>query len=107
MKKLAVLTFGLIAAMPAPAAADNTPSLDPNEVLCRTVRATGSRIATSRRCATRAQWLEDDRQQRAQLAERQIRQTQPSCMNPAERMSAAGRYVPQAINGGGVQLGCQ
>jgi hypothetical protein len=99
MKKLAVLTFGLISAMPAPAAADNTPALDPNEVICRTVRATGSRLAASRRCATRAQWFEDERAQRTWLNERQVRQTQPTCMNPAERMRVAGRYASQAMQG--------
>ena len=107
MKKLAVLIFTTIAATPAPARAETTtPQLDPNQVICRTVTATGSRLGQSRRCATRAQWLEDERTQRAWIAERQVRQTQPSCMNPAERMSAAGRYVPAAINGGGVQF-CQ
>lgn len=99
MKKLAALTFGLLTTMPAPAAADNVPSLDPNEVICRTVRATGSRIATSRRCATRAQWLEDERAQRTWLAERQTRQTQPTCMNPAERARVNGRYASTAIGG--------
>jgi len=88
--------------MPAPAAADDTStSIDPNEVICRTVRATGSRIATSRRCATRAQWLEDERAQRTWIAERQVRQTQPTCMSVAERMSANGRYVSTALGGGG------
>jgi hypothetical protein len=102
MKKLAVLTFGLIAAMPAPvAAADNSATPDPNEVICRTTRVTGSRLATSRRCATRAQWLEDDRTQRAQLAERQLRQTQPSCMSAVERMTAQGRYASSALGGAG------
>ena len=103
MKKLAVLIFTSITsiASAAPALAENTsPQLDPNEVICRTQRVTGSRVGMSRRCATRAQWLEDERQQRAQLAERQIRQTQPSCMRPAEQMRAAGRYASSAIGGG-------
>ena len=99
MKKLAVLTFALIAAMPVPAAAENAPTFDPNEVICRTVTVTGSRLGASRRCATRAQWLEDERNQRAHLAERQIRQTQPTCMNPAERMRVNGRYASSAMGG--------
>jgi hypothetical protein len=106
MKKLAVLTFAMIASTPLPALADTTtPQLDPNEVLCRTVRATGSRLAVSRRCATRAQWLEDERAQRAWINERQIRQTQPTCMNPAERARVFGRYASSAIGGG--SIGCQ
>ena len=107
MKKLAVLAFGLISAMPAPAPAapGSTSTSDPNEVICRITRVTGSRLGASRRCATRAQWAEDDRMQRAQLAERQLRQTQPSCMSVAERMSASGRYASSALGGGGAS--CQ
>jgi hypothetical protein len=103
VKKLAVLTFGLISAMPAPApaAADNASAYNPNEVICRTVRATGSRIASSRRCATRAQWAEDDRMQREAIRSAQTRQTQPSCMSVSERMSASGRYASSALGGSG------
>ena len=103
MKKLALLAFGLISAMPAPlaAAADNTPTPDPNEVICRTVHMTGSRLAMSRRCATRAQWAEDDRAQRAALSAAQTRQTQPSCMSVSERMNASGRYASSALGGSG------
>ena len=103
MKKLALLTLATIAA-PLPALADtNQPQLDPNEVICRTARVLGSRLGMSRRCATRAQWLEDDRQQRAQLNERQLRQTNPSCMNPAERSAAFGRSAVVQ----GSTIGCQ
>jgi hypothetical protein len=92
MTKLALLVLTL--AGPAAAIAQDTaPTLDPNEVICRTERQIGSRLGASRRCATRAQWLEDDRQQRTQLSERQTRQTQPSEMNPAARARAFGRSV--------------
>ena len=104
MKKLAVLTFGLIAAMPAPALAGDPPSFDPNEVICRTTRVIGSRLGASRRCATRAQWAEDDRAQREALRSAQTRQTQPSCMNPAERARVNGRYASAAM---GSAIGCQ
>ena len=96
-----LLVAALAASAPAPADT-GTPQLDPNEVICRTVSATGSRLAQSRRCATRAQWQEDERAQRTWLNERQTRQTQPSCMNPAERARAMGRYYP----GGGAGGGC-
>ncbi|HEV2816868.1 MAG TPA: hypothetical protein VGW40_06565 [Allosphingosinicella sp.] len=97
-----LLAAAVATAAPAPALADtNAPPLDPNEVICRTVSATGSRLAASRRCATRAQWLEDERAQRAWIAERQVRQTQPSCLNPAERARTMGRYYAGGGTGAG------
>ena len=102
MTRSAALAAILCAASPAPAVADtSTPQLDMNEVICRSVSATGSRLAQSRRCATRAQWLEDERTQRAWIAERQVRQTQPSCMNPAERARVMGRYYAGGGTGAG------
>jgi hypothetical protein len=92
MTKLALLALSL-AAPAAAIAADNEPQLDPNEVICQTVRVTGSRLAMSRRCATRAQWLEDQRQQRAQLNERTLRQVNPQGMSASERAFANGRSV--------------
>jgi hypothetical protein len=104
MKKLAVPILAAVASLPLPALAETiTPRLDPNEVICRTERQIGSRLGASRRCATRAQWLEDDRQQRTQLSERQTRQTQPSCMNPAERAAGFGRSAVVQ----GSTIGCQ
>lgn len=100
MTKLAILVLALSPASAA-MAETTTPQLDPNEVICRTVRATGSRIAASRRCATRGQWLEDERQQRSWIAERQVRQTQPSCMTPGERARVFGRQVSPTAQGGG------
>ena len=100
MTRLTIVILALSSASAA-SADTTTPQIDPNEVLCRTVRATGSRIAASRRCATRAQWLEDERQQRSWTAERQIRQTQPSCMTPGERARVSGRQIsPTALAGG-------
>jgi hypothetical protein len=99
MKKLAILVLTLTA--PAAAiASDTTATADPNEVICRVERATGSRVGLSRRCATRAQWIEDQRQQRAQLQERTLRQTNPQGMNPGERGLINGRYVSPAARGG-------
>lgn len=92
MTKFAILVLSL-AASGAAAAETSAPAFDPNEIVCQTVRATGSRLAASRRCATRAQWAEDQRTQRAQLAERQLRQTQPQSMGPAERARTAGRSI--------------
>jgi len=90
MTRSAILIVALSAAA---AAAAETPAGDPNEIVCRTVSATGSRLAQSRRCATRAQWAEDERQQRAQFNERTLRQTNPQALSAAERAFANGRSV--------------
>ena len=42
---------------------------DPNEMICRSEAEPGSRLRAQRRCATRAQWAEQIRQDR-QYAER-------------------------------------
>jgi hypothetical protein len=92
MTKFAILALCLTASGVA-AAETTAPAYDPNEIVCQTVRVTGSRLGASRRCATRAQWAEDQRTQRSQLAERQLRQTQPQSMGPAERARAFGRSI--------------
>jgi hypothetical protein len=99
MKKFALLALAL-AASTAAIAADTLPAGDPNEVICRTVSVTGSRLAASRRCATRAQWAEDERSQRTQLMERTLRQSNPQGMNPGERAAVNGRYISPAAAGG-------
>jgi hypothetical protein len=53
----------------APAAPGATSALDPNEIICRSEQAIGSRLRWNRVCATRGQWIEHIRQDR-QLAER-------------------------------------
>ena len=59
------------AAPPTPAApaAGAAGAYDPNEIICRSEQAIGSRLRWNRVCATRAQWLEHIREDR-QLAER-------------------------------------
>jgi len=92
MLKFAILALAL-GASTAAVAETSTPGLDPNDVICRTVSATGSRLARSRRCATRAQWAEDEREQRAVHSERTLRQVNPQNMSAAERAFANGRSV--------------
>jgi hypothetical protein len=99
MTKFAIPVLALAASTTA-AAETSTPTLDPNEVICQTVRVTGSRLGASRRCATRAQWVEEQRQQRAQLAERQQRQVNPQTMGAAERARSFGRSIN--VGGGSV-----
>jgi len=57
------------AAQPAAPAAGSTAALDPNEIICRSEQAIGSRLRWNRVCATRAEWIEHVRQDR-QYAER-------------------------------------
>ena len=100
MTKFAILILTMSASTAA--LAENTaPTYDPNEIVCQTVSVTGSRLGASRRCATRAQWAEDQRMQRRAHDERTLRQINPQGMNPGERGDAFGRYVSPAARGGG------
>jgi hypothetical protein len=55
-----------IASVPGAASAADTPRppQDPNEKVCETVTSIGSRLATKRVCATRAEWAEKRKQER-------------------------------------------
>lgn len=61
MKKVAFVVMFAVAT-PALADADTkakrTESYDPGRVICRSERATGSRLATHKRCLTAQQWDE-------------------------------------------------
>lgn len=60
MKKT-VLFFSMFAALPAMAetkADSKKAAEDPNRVICRTERSTGSRLATQKRCLTAQQWAD-------------------------------------------------
>jgi hypothetical protein len=88
------LVLALIAAEPASTAAP-----DPNEMICRSVGAIGSRLARQRRCATRAQWEENARNERRSTEDAQLGQTNPQGFNPGERGASAGRYVAPPARG--------
>ena len=47
------------------------PKLDPNQRICEDVTQVGSRLATKRICATRAEWAEKRKQDRAAVDEAQ------------------------------------
>jgi len=91
-----ILILALMAAEPASSAA--TP--DPNEMVCRSVRSIGSRLARERRCLTRAQWEEDRLNNRRSTEDAQMGQLNPQGMNPGERAVGAGRYVAPPARGG-------
>lgn len=93
-----ILILAMMAAEPATAAASANP--DPNEMICRSVRTIGSRLGRERRCATRAQWEEQARNERRSTEDAQLGQVNPQGMNPGERASGAGRYVAPPARGG-------
>ncbi|HYJ53510.1 MAG TPA: hypothetical protein VEW04_10110 [Allosphingosinicella sp.] len=93
-----ILVLALIAAEPATGETSSTPN--PNEMICRSIRQIGSRLARERRCVTRAQWEEDQRNQRNMVENGQNQQVNPQLMTPGERAVAGGRYLPVAARGG-------
>jgi hypothetical protein len=63
---------------PAPAPTSEAPeahgkkALDPNERICEDIVETGSRLASRRYCATRAEWAERKRQDREAIEKAQL-----------------------------------
>jgi hypothetical protein len=73
---LTKLSFILIAALAVGSAAASEPAkekkaLDPNEKVCETIKPVGSRLATKRVCATRAEWAEQRKQDREETEKAQ------------------------------------
>jgi hypothetical protein len=65
---IAVLSIG--SAAPAEQPKAKAPH-DPNEKICETIRPLGSRLATKRVCATRAEWAEQRKQDREETEKAQ------------------------------------
>jgi hypothetical protein len=51
-------------ASPQPQQQNAKPARDPNEIVCERQKETGSRLASTKVCKTRAQWAEDQRADR-------------------------------------------
>lgn len=64
-----------IAAMGPPAG--QRPALDPNQKICEDIIAIGSRLATKRICATRAEWAEKRKQDKEAVDQMQRLQGRP------------------------------
>jgi len=62
--------FTVAAAAPAEDSKTNKP-VDPNEKVCETIKPLGSRLATKRVCATRAEWAEQRKQDREETEKAQ------------------------------------
>jgi len=52
-------------------------SANPNETVCRRIHESGSRLNSSRICMTRQQWIDWQRQQRADTEQSQNRRVAP------------------------------
>ncbi len=62
-----MLVFVALAVVAIPAAAKpggKGDNLDPNKVICRSNEVIGSRLQTARTCLTRAQWKQQEAEQR-------------------------------------------
>ena len=67
VRKAAFASFLMLASLQSPVAADPATQkkpVDPNQKVCEDVVATGSRLATKRICATRAEWAEKRKEDR-------------------------------------------
>jgi hypothetical protein len=75
-----VAALSIASASPSEKPKSKTP-LDPNERVCETIKPLGSRLATKRVCATRAEWAEQRKQDREETekAQRVGCMTQASC----------------------------
>jgi hypothetical protein len=93
-----ILVLALIAAEPATGETSSTPN--PNEMICRSIRQIGSRLARERRCVTRAQWEEDQRNQRNMVENGQNQQVNPQLMTPASAPWLAGAICLSRRGGG-------
>ena len=75
----------------SPSAADTATQsvpLDPNQKICETVTSVGSRLATKKVCATRAEWAEKRKQDREVVDQMQRLQGRP-CVDAMHGTGAA------------------
>jgi hypothetical protein len=92
----ALLVAALAWAAPAPAIAqsgqvqspNSRPSADPNQRICEDVTQVGSRLATKKICATRAEWTERRKQDREAVEDMQRLQGRP-CVDAMHGTGAA------------------
>lgn len=81
MKKLVILSAVLMGTpiMAEPTLSPTNAAVpNPNEMICRSVRDTGSRVARTRVCMTRAQWSQQRREHQFDVENAQTRRSLPS-----------------------------
>lgn len=67
---ITIAAFAVAALSPAGDSRSKKP-YDPNEKVCETIKPVGSRLATKRVCATRAEWAEQRKQDREETEKAQ------------------------------------
>src|SRR4051794_6134215 len=77
MTKLLLLTAALWAAASADAAPGHGSAKNPNDMICREIGVTGSRLDVKRICMTRLQWDEQRRDAREAVDRTQTQQVNP------------------------------
>lgn len=68
---LGLLSIGDLASA-LPGSSQQKPAADPNQRICEDIVLTGSRLATRRFCATRAEWEDKKRQDREAIEKAQL-----------------------------------
>ena len=64
--------YGQSTSSSQPSSSQQKPAADPDERICEDVTQTGSRLATKRFCATRAEWEDKKRQDREAVEKAQM-----------------------------------
>lgn len=72
MAAVALLAAAPVANAQSPNPSQQKPAADPNERICEDVTQTGSRLATKRFCATRAEWEDKKRQDKEAVEKAQM-----------------------------------
>ena len=82
LRSMSLLFVAIVTAPIAPgiAAQASPPAADPNQKICQVITPVGSRLATKKVCATKAEW-EDKKRQDREATEKA--QTQVCVNNPA------------------------
>lgn len=76
-----ILLFAAVATLTSTAAWADTTKADPareDQMVCKMIRETGSRLSKTRICQTRGQWIAQRRAQRDDLERAQSRRVEPA-----------------------------
>jgi hypothetical protein len=94
MNILKAMTIAAMVGGSTPASADQPPKPqkgDPDEIVCEKITAIGSRVATKRVCATRAEWAEKRRLDKEAMEQAQRMGNGPCQTTGSSSASGTGR----------------